>query len=230
MEGMGGSILTALWLGILTSISPCPLAANIAAVSFISRDAGAPRRVLLTGLIYTAGRALCYIGLGFLLIHSLLSIPAVSFWLQKYMNQLLGPLLIMTGMVLLELLSLPDTRGWGTAWMQRIAQQGNYYSAGLLGILFALSFCPVSAALFFGSLIPLATAAQSSVLFPLIYGIGTGLPVLASALVLAFGIHSLNRFFETVTIIEWWTRRITGSLFVLIGIYFCLKYILAILP
>lgn len=229
MDGSSFGLLSALWLGVLTSISPCPLATNIAAVSFISRDAGHPRRVLFTGFAYTAGRIVCYLVLGILIVHSLLSVPMVSFWLQKYMNQLLGPILIITGMVLLELIPLPAGKGRWADWMQRKANQNGYWSAGLLGFLFALSFCPVSAALFFGSLIPLAVTARSGVIFPAVFGAGTGLPVFAFALVLAFGVQSLNRIFETVTAIEKWTRSVTGILFIGIGIYYCLVYVLEVI-
>ncbi|MFN2377383.1 MAG: sulfite exporter TauE/SafE family protein, partial [Candidatus Binatia bacterium] len=150
------SLASALWLGILTSISPCPLASNIAAVSYVGRHAEDARRVLLAGLAYSVGRAVTYVLVGWLVVASVLSIPSVSFFLQQRMNQILGPLLILIGIGILGWipLRLPST-GFSDGLRERVAARG-ILGAGSLGVLFALSFCPVSAGLFFGALIPLA--------------------------------------------------------------------------
>lgn len=219
---------TALWLGILTSISPCPMATNIAAISFIGRRVDRPGYVLLTGLLYTAGRSLAYILLGVLLAASLLSAPGLSHWLQKYMVRLLGPILILTAMLLLDLISLPSGGGRIGQWAQQRAEKFGLGGALLLGFLFALSFCPVSAALFFGSLIPIAVEKGSAVLLPLVYGIGTALPVMAFGMLIAMGAGQLGRAFDKVTRFERWARRITGAIFLLIGLYFTLAYTLGI--
>jgi len=219
---------TALWLGILTSISPCPLATNVAAISFIGRKIDNPRHVLLSGVLYTLGRSLTYLLLGILLVTALLSAPYLSHWLQKYMNKILGPVLILVGMFLLDLLrfnlSLP---GISDSMRGRIEQMG-IGGAGLLGILFALSFCPVSAALFFGSLIPIAVKTGSGIFLPVLYGIGTGLPVVLFAVVIALGIGSVARIFNRITQIEKIARGITGVVFIGVGIYFSLAYIFQI--
>jgi cytochrome c-type biogenesis protein len=141
---------SAFWLGIATAISPCPLATNIAAVSFIGRRAGNPRRVFLSGLLYTGGRTITYLVLGIILVAGLLSIGELSLGLQAYMNKILGPILILAGMVLLELIRLPTSGGGLGGRMQRRAETGGLWTAALLGIVFALSFCPLSAVLFFG--------------------------------------------------------------------------------
>jgi len=229
MSGLLVASLTALWLGVLTSVSPCPLATNIAAVSFIGRRLDRPRLVLLGGVLYTAGRTLTYAVLGVLLVASLLNAPVLSHLMQKYLNQLLGPLLILVGMFLLDLLSLPSGRGGFVQGLQaRLADQG-LLGAFLLGALFALSFCPVSAALFFGSLVPLATAHDSGLLLPSLYGVGTGLPVLAVSLVTVLGVRSLGAVFRGVTAFERWARPVTGVVFVLVGIYLSLVYVFGVL-
>ncbi len=221
--------LTALWLGILTSVSPCPLATNIAAVSFIGRCLDRPRLVLLAGVLYTAGRAATYAILGTLLVESLLNAPFVSHLLQKYLNRLLGPLLVLVGMFLLDLLALPTTRGGGLQRFQERLSHGGIPGAFLLGSLFALSFCPISAALFFGSLVPLATAQDSGILLPFLYGVGTGIPVLAVSLVTALGIRSIGAVFRGMTTFEKWARPVTGIVFVLAGIYLSLVYVFGVL-
>lgn len=217
--------VSALWLGILTSISPCPLATNILAISFIDRNISKPRIAGLSGLLYTIGRMLTYAAIGILIVTSALSVPEMSHFLQKYMNKILGPILILVGMVLLELIPL-NVPGRGLSiTLQKKAEAAGIWGAGLLGIIFALSFCPTSAALFFGTLIPLSIKCKSGFMLPALFGLGTGLPVLLFAALIAFGAQSVAKAFNKLTQLEWWTRRITGIIFVLIGIYFCLAHI-----
>ncbi len=219
------SISTALWLGVLTSISPCPLATNIAAISFIAKRISSPAAVLGAGAIYTLGRTLAYLVLGIIIVAGLLSIPGLSNFLQSYMNKLLGPILILVGMVLLELLKFNVSTSVAGEKAEKLAEKGGIWGAGLLGILFALAFCPTSAALFFGSLIPLAVENESRVLFPSLYGVGTGLPVLIFAFIIALGTKSVGNAFNMVKKFEWWARRITGIVFILVGIHFTFTYI-----
>jgi len=216
---------SALWLGILTSVSPCPLATNVAAISFIGRRLESPRWVLVSGLLYTAGRILTYTVLGVLLVSSLLSAPTAALVLQKYMNQILGPVLILVGMLLLEIISLGSFGSGLAARLQKRADRWGVLGALLLGVVFALSFCPVSATLFFGSLLTIAVKARSGVLLPAVYGIGTGLPVLAFAILIAAGARSLAKVFDKVTLFERWARRVTGVVFLGIGIYYTLAYV-----
>jgi cytochrome c biogenesis protein CcdA len=225
MIGMG----SALWLGILTSISPCPLATNIAAISYIGRKVGNSRQIFLTGLLYTLGRTAAYLGLAFVLVASVLSMPQISLFLQKYMSLVLGPILIIVGMFLLGLIQMNISgQGMGEGLKKRVDAMGIWGSL-LLGIVFALSFCPTSAALYFGSLIPLALKVNSSVALPVIYGIGTALPVMIFAVLLAVSAQSVGKAYNVLAKIEWWARMITGWIFILVGIYFSLKYVFCVL-
>lgn len=221
-------VASAFWLGILTSISPCPLATNIAAVSFLGRRLTSPRQILLSGLLYALGRTIAYMGLAVVLVASLLAAPILSQWLQESMNQLLGPILVLAGMVLLDLLPL-RLPGVGGQWLQRRAATWELGGSLLLGVLFALSFCPVSAALFFGSLLPLALRQGSSVVVPALYGVGTAVPVVAFAVLVAAGAQSVSRTFEAVRRLEPWARQATGVIFVGIGIYYTMRYIFGII-
>jgi cytochrome c-type biogenesis protein len=229
MEALHLGIASALWLGILTSISPCPLATNIAAISFVGRRVGSPHQIFAAGLLYSLGRALTYLTLGSLLVSSLLSAPYISHFLQKYMNKILGPILILAGMALLELIHLGIKGSGVSEKMQEKVETGGLWGAVLLGIVFALSFCPVSAALFFGSLIPLAVKNGSGLLLPSLYGVGTGLPVLALAIFIALGARSIGAAFDRITQIEAWARRITGVIFIVVGIYYSLTYIFTVI-
>jgi cytochrome c-type biogenesis protein len=223
------AIGSALWLGILTSISPCPLATNIAAISFISRGVGSTRRVLLSGLLYTLGRTVTYLGLAvailLLLSGSESASATIARFLQKYLNVILGPVLILVGMLLLEMLTPFGSLNLAGAGVQERASKGGPVWAGLLGILFALSFCPVSAGLFFGGLITLSATHESLVLLPSLFGVGTALPVIAFAFLIAFASQYVGQAFNRLTQIEKWVRAITGIVFVAVGIYYCLTHI-----
>lgn len=228
MIELWGAALTALWLGILTSISPCPLATNVAAISYIAREISSPPRVFAAGMLYTAGRALVYMALGVALVWGLLSAPGVSYFLQSHMNKILGPVLILAGMVLLGMLSFDLGGGWIAGVAQNRVRTLGAIRALSLGALFALSFCPVSAALFFGSLIPLSLQHGSGFLLPSLYGIATGLPVMVFALFIASGSNRLGRAFDALAVFERWARRVTGTVFILVGIYYSLAYIFGV--
>jgi len=215
----------AVWLGILTSISPCPLATNIAAISYIGKRVTRPRLVLWAGLIYTAGRMLTYLLLGIILVAGLLSIPDLAYILQKHINQFLGPILVITGILLLGVFKFGFTGGGISEKMRKRVESYGVWGAGLLGLIFALSFCPVSAAIFFGSLIPLAVKHQSSVLMPVIYGIGTALPVFVFAILIAMGTRFVGNLFNRLTQFERWARRVTAVIFILVGVYYTLIYV-----
>lgn len=216
---------TALWLGILTSISPCPLATNLVAFSFVSQRVANPRRVALTGIAYSVGRSLAYLGLAGLIIASLLAIPDVAFFLEHYGNRTLGPLLVIVGLLLFGIIRIPFSVGGGLVQRtgERVANRG-MLGALALGAIFALTFCPVSAALYFGSLLPLAMERSSPVWIPALYGIGTAAPVLGLALLTTAGVTAAQRAFTKLSQIEIWARRITAVVFIGVGIYFILNY------
>lgn len=224
-EGALFLIGTALWLGILTSISPCPLATNVAAISFIARDVGSTSRVVMNGVFYTLGRTLVYVLLGVVIVTSLLSVMETAQFLQVRMNQILGPLLILIGIFLLGFVRLP---GLDLRLAERFGNRvGGIKGVGpvLLGALFALSFCPVSAGLFFGSLIPLSLGAGSTLLLPTLFGIGTAVPVLLFAGLVALGAKSVARAFGKLRAFETWARRVTGVVFILAGAYLSAVYL-----
>lgn len=223
MQGFLLVSLSGLWLGILTSISPCPLASNIAALSFISKDCCSAKKVWLSGIGYGVGRALSYLVVGGLVIAAVLSMPELSRALQKYLNKALGPLFILVGMALLGLIRIPSFRLVAAPEERRYS---GFWSSLFLGSFLALAFCPSSAALFFGGLIPLAMKEESSLWLPAIYGIGTAIPVLIFAVLIAAGVRSIGKIFKRLEIIELWARRLTGVTLIVIGVYFSLIYLL----
>ncbi|UCF86830.1 MAG: sulfite exporter TauE/SafE family protein, partial [Nitrospiraceae bacterium] len=206
-------------------ISPCPLATNIAAISYISYRINQRNILMFSGMVYTFGRSFTYIALGILIIKALIDIPVLSDFLQRYINKILGIILILVGMVLLDLLKLPlPSFSLSDKTSKRIAEKGIFGSL-LLGVLFALAFCPVSAALFFGGLIPISIKAHSSIILPLIYGIGTALPVLFFAVLVTAGSSYISHFCQRLTKLEMYTNKFTGIIFICVGIYYALAYI-----
>lgn len=216
---------TAAWLGLLTSISPCPLATNVAAISYLGRDVTSPRAVAVGGMAYTLGRTLAYLGIAGIVLAGLLSMPDVSMTLQRVMNRLIGPILLLVGILLLDWLRLPSfglgrLGERGQAW----AAQRGHFGAVILGALFAVSFCPVSAALFFGSLIPLSLQQGSWLAMPVVFGVGTAIPVVGFAIVVGYGSASLAKSFDKVRNFEKWSRRITAVIFLGVGLYMTISY------
>jgi cytochrome c-type biogenesis protein len=154
-----------------------------------------------------------------------LSIPDVAMFLQQNMNKALGPILIMVGVLLFGLFNLKLPGFSASEKLTARVEKWGVWGAGVLGILFALSFCPVSAALFFGSLIPLAVDHQSTIVMPTVYGVGTALPVVAFAILIALGAKWVGVAFNRISIFEKWARRITAVVFILVGSYLVAVYL-----
>ena len=218
------SAASALWLGVLTSISPCPLATNIAAISYIGRRVNNTRSILFAGVLYTLGRMAAYLGLAAVLVSTALSVPQVSLFLQKYMHLVLGPLLVLISVFLLGLIQI-DLGGTGvTEGLKKRVDALGIWGSLLLGVVFALAFCPTSAALFFGNVMA-SLNAGSTVTLPLLYGVGTALPVVLFAMLIALGSQSLGKAFNAVSKIEWWARTITGGTMLVVGVYMTIRYV-----
>ncbi len=240
---------TALYLGVLTSISPCPLATNIAAISYVGRRVDKPRAVVWAGVLYTVGRCLLYLTLAVLLTRTVLSISSVSVFLQKYMHLLLAPVFLLLGMFLVGLITTSLGGAAMTERMQKRVDAMGLWGALLLGVLFAVSFCPTSAAWFFGLVtlmmgseagavtglvgkigvtLPAASLPGGTLVLPLIYGIGTAVPVLLVAFLLAYSAQSVGKAYNAIAKTEWWARQATGWLFILLGVYFSLAYVFGV--
>ncbi len=245
-------ILAALYLGVLTSISPCPLATNIAAISYIGRKVENSRLVINAGLLYTLGRCLLYLALAVVLMITAFSIPAVSRFLQTYMYLVLGPIFLLLGVMLLGLIVVAGGGTMVSEKMQKRVDAMGIWGALLLGILFAVSFCPVSAAWFFGLLalmmgseaheslivlelekigisLPEASLPGGVFVLPLIYGVGTALPVIVVAFLLAYSAQSVGKMYNVLGRVEWWARMATGGFFLVVGVYFSLKYVFEVI-
>ncbi|MDO4180440.1 MAG: aromatic aminobenezylarsenical efflux permease ArsG family transporter [Bacteroidales bacterium] len=221
-------VLTAFLLGLLTALSPCPLATNITAVGFISKDIENKNRIFLNGLLYTVGRILSYSVLGAVLI-AVIRRGADTFDIQNEISlwgeRLLAPALLLIGLFMLfgDKLPLPQFGLSASGRMERL--KGSWGSL-LLGILFALAFCPSSGLFYFGMLIPMSATASGGYLLPVVFAIATGLPVMAVAWVLAYSVASIGSFYKRMASFQKWFNRIVAVLFILVGIYYgCMNYL-----
>lgn len=212
-------ILSAFFLGLLTAISPCPMATNITAIGYISKDLEVKRRVFYNGLIYTLGRALSYVALAVLLFVGADQFKISSFF-QLHSEKILGPLLIIVGIFMLGVIKI-NFPGFNQ-FSKRLEEKGkwNFWNVLLLGILFALAFCPYSGVLYFGMLIPMSIGSAEGLILPLIYAVATGIPVIIIAWLLAHTISGVGKFYNILKSIEFWMRRIIAILFIGVGIYY----------
>jgi len=219
-------VLSALFLGLLAAISPCPMATNIAAVAYVSRRVTDRRYAVMTAALYTLGRMISYSVLGILIIMAGLEIPGLASFLQDFGEEILGPLLIIVGLIMLNINRLSFSLGGGklSSIGGKVADLG-MIGGLLLGILFALAFCPYSAVLFFGLLIPLALKTTVGVTLPAVFAIGTGLPVLVFGMLLSIGVSRVSTWLNTLTRAEKIIHVVVSIIFIGIGIYYVVLWI-----
>ena len=221
-------VVTAMILGILTAVSPCPLATNLTAVAYLGRELDKRRKVFYLGLLYTLGRAVAYSALGAVLIFLIRkgedafdiqdAISAIGEWI-------LGPALVLIGLFMLfgHLLHLPKFGFSGQtsgSWTQGVL------GAFILGVLFAMAFCPTSGMLYFGMLIPMSAVESDGYLLPVVYAIATSLPVLVAAWIIAYSMQSLGRVMGKIAVFQRWFNRLVAILFILVGLYYTVTIIL----
>jgi len=211
----------------MTAISPCPLATNITATAYISKNLGNKRKIFINGLIYTLGRAISYTAVGVLLFFGASKFDISSFF-NTYGERLLGPLLLLIGIFMLDLISI-NFPGIGklTEKLNGEKIRGKYWGALLMGMLFALAFCPYSGVLYFGMLIPLTVSQADGLFLPIIFAIATGLPVIIIAYLLAFTLSGVGTFYNKVKSFEFWFRKVAAVIFILAGIYFSYIFFIA---
>lgn len=219
LESSSFPLFTALILGLMTAISPCPLATNITAVGFISKDIQNRNRVFVSGLVYTLGRSLSYTLLAIVLVYGAGKVNLSGFF-QMYGEKLIGPLLIIIGLFMLDLIRInfPGLSSITEKFFKK--GTGNYWGVLLLGIIFALAFCPYSGVLYFGMLIPLTISSSESILLPLVFAIATGIPVIIFAWLIAYTLSGVGNLYKRIKVFEIWFRRIVAVVFILIGFYY----------
>ncbi len=219
MQGSDWPLYTAFILGLMTAISPCPLATNISAIGFLSRNISQKHLILRQSLIYTLGRTLAYVSLaGIFLLGT--DQAAVQSVIARYGERLLGPLLIIIGVFMLDLIRIrfPGLTGI-TSKVEERSKSGGFWSVLLLGFFFALAFCPYSGVLYFLFLIPLTLGSPEGLLLPLTFSIATALPVILFAILVAYMVSAAGKFYNNIKIFEYWFRKIVGIIFIAAGVY-----------
>ena len=217
--------VTAFVLGLMTAISPCPLATNITAVGFISKDIENRNRVFINGLLYTLGRAISYTVIPLVIFLGADQFKFSGFF-QQYGEKLLGPLLIIIGLMMLDIIkmNIPGVSRL-TSKMEGKTRWG-YFDAILLGMIFALAFCPYSGVLFFGMLVPITITSASGLYLPVVFAVATGIPVIVFAWVLAYAVSGIGSVYNKIKTFELWFRRVVAVLFIGVGIYYLWRWMI----
>ncbi len=219
LENSQVPLLSAFILGLMTAVSPCPLATNITAIAYVSKNIENRKTVFINGLIYTLGRAITYTAIG-LLFYFGASQFHISGFVQEWGEKLLGPILIIVGVIMLDLIKIkfPGLNGLNEK-ISKKSRSGRWYVL-LLGIVFALAFCPYSGVLYFGMLIPMTISSASGLYLPIIFAIATGLPVIIFAWIIAFTVGGLGTIYNKIKIFEIWFRRVVAVIFIGVGFYY----------
>jgi cytochrome c-type biogenesis protein len=211
-------VVSALVLGLLTAVSPCPMATNITAIGYIGKDIGNRNRVFYNGLVYTLGRIFSYTALALILFFGADQLK-ISGLFQRYGEKIIGPLLVLIGLLMLGIIPLnfPAFNRLAARFQQR--SKFSYGDVFLLGVIFALAFCPYSGVLYFGMLVPL-TISTSGLHLPVVYAIATGIPVIIFAWLIAFSLSGIGTIYKHIKTFEIWFRRVVAFIFMGIGIYY----------
>jgi len=225
LENTQFPFVTALILGLMTAISPCPLATNITAIGYISKDIKNRKRVFYNGVVYTLGRAVTYTVIGLIFYFGADQFK-ISGFIQQWGEKIIGPLLIIIGIFMLGLIKLNISGLGKLSERMNNKEHKHFWDVLFLGIVFALAFCPYSGVLYFGMLIPITITSASGLYLPLIFALATGLPVLIIALFLAFSLSSVGNFYKKMKAFELWFRRVIAVLFIGVGIYYSAIYFL----
>ena len=214
--------ISALVLGFMTSISPCPLATNITAIGFISKDIDNRNRVFINGLLYTLGRAITYTAIALILYLGADQFKFSGFF-QQYGEKILGPLLIIIGLFMLDVIKIKFQGMSGLSSKMENKSRWSYFDAIILGMLFALAFCPYSDVLYFGMLVPMTISSASGLYLPVLFAIATGIPVIIVSWILAYTLSGIGGFYNKIKSFEIWFRRVIAILFIIVGIYYIIR-------
>lgn len=225
MESTSIPLLSAFILGLMTAISPCPLATNITAVGFISKDIDSRNRVFINGIVYTLGRIFSYTILAIILMYSADQFALKSFF-QSYGEKFIGPVMIIIGLFMLDVIKInfPGLSGL----TDKMGKKGfaRYWDVFLIGIVFALAFCPYSGVLYFGMLIPLTISSSEGILLAIVFALATGIPVILFAWLIAYTVSGVGSAYNRIKVFEKWFRKVVAVLFIAVGIYYVVTFYL----
>jgi len=229
IQAMGTSsipLVAAFFLGLITAVSPCPLATNITAIAYISKKIDDSKHTIIVSIFYTFGRMFTYIALASLIVLFGVSIQPISLFLQRHWEKILGPLLILIGLFMLDIIKINLFKKSQKLDLlkDKLAKKG-LLGSFLLGVIFALAFCPISGVLFFGMLIPLAIKTGDAILIPLVFALATGLPVIILSFILVHSVSKLGKVMNKIQVFEVWTRRIVAAVFIIVGLYYTFRWL-----
>jgi len=215
-------LVTAFLLGLMTAISPCPLATNITAIGFISKDLENRNRVFYNGLFYTLGRAVTYTLLAVVIFFGADQFKFSGFF-QQYGEKIIGPLLVLIGLFMIDFIRIKSPLLGKLSERMEKRKSWRFIDAILLGIVFALAFCPYSGVLYFGILIPMTISSTSGLYLPLVFALATGIPVILFAWLLAYTVSGVGGLYNKIKLFELWFRRVIAVAFIAVGVYYIIR-------
>ncbi len=228
LESCDMPMVTAFILGLLTALSPCPLATNITAIGFIGKDIANRNRMFLHGILYTLGRAVTYTVLGALLIYMIrrgIDTFALQSAISHWGEILMPPVLVAIGVLMLVGDRLP-LRHLGVSLPECTGCQSGVLGSLSLGMAFALAFCPTSGLFYFGMLIPMSATAIGGYALPAVYALATGLPVVTVAWIIAYSVANIAVFYHKIRVFQYWLNILVAVLFITVGLYYAYTFYL----
>lgn len=225
LESTDIPVITAFLLGISTAISPCPMATNIMAIGYIGKDVDNRNVIFWNGMLYTLGRVIAYTVLGFIIIPLLkegISVFNMQNFLGVYGELIMAPVLVLTGLFMLfsHKLNLPSVSIGGA---ERI---GGRLGALLIGMLFAMAFCPTSGVFYFGMLMPMSATVSGGYLLPIVFALATALPVIIVSWILAYSVSGVGKFYAKISKVQKIFNKVVAIVFIAFGLYYLLVNIL----
>ena len=216
-------ILAAFLLGLLFSFDACPMLANIAAISYISRDLTNKKRLIIKCLWFIFGKILMLVILASALIFLIKSGSEIlnfgKFFL-KYWETILISFLVTFGLLLLFAHKISWLKiAFSVEKLEKNAKKDNF-GIFVLGAVLSLAFCPTNAVLFFGILIPLSVSVSYGFFaLPFIFSLTTALPVIIIALIMVFSIKNIDKFYKIADKYSKIAIKVTGILLILAALF-----------
>lgn len=218
------ALLTSLLLGFLMILDPCTLFTSIAAIGYIDREMQNRKRVLITGGMFVMGKLVTYV---------LLSIPfimgahtdGIHHFLEHWGEPLLAAFMLVCGVLLLFSGHHHHDHDHGVSkWLQTVDDKSSWLWAFMLGIFFAIAFCPHRLMYFF-TMIEMSVSLESAWtwVMPVVFGLGTGLPIMVLAWLISYSVVNTEVLTKKVQSFEKWFRYACAVLFLGFGVYLVIE-------
>lgn len=219
----GLSLLSAFVMGLIVIACPCTIASNVTILTSVLNRNISISKLFSKICAYILGRMVAYLGVAYLL-YFFSDVILISELLQEYFGMLLGPLFLLVGLLMLDIIHIHGLENKCLVWMNRWNNSDRLGGAFFLGLIMAFAFCPYGALIYFGMMVPLSISADFGVFVPVFFSLGTAVPIVLVSLLLFWGWESNKSLFSKFQRFEWWLRRILAIFFIISGFLFILEF------